>query len=130
MPHKNPPSTSYNCAKCPGYCCTYPRICVTKRDIKRLAEHFNLSLKIATERFTKAGFEKNEVILRHRPDEHFETACPFLHPEKRRCTIYEVRPTACREFPGTRRCGYYDFLTFERRVQDDPEHIAVTNNTE
>ena len=33
----------YDCSKCPGYCCSYPRIVVTDRDIKRLAKHFGLS---------------------------------------------------------------------------------------
>ena len=30
--------------------------------------------------------------------------------------------------PGDGRCGYYDFLAFERRTQDDPEFIATTDN--
>jgi hypothetical protein len=40
--------------------------------------------------------------------------------------VYEHRPRICRKFPGTVRCGYYDFLTFERRAQNDPEYIALT----
>jgi len=28
----------------------------------------------------------------------------------------------------SRRCGYYDFLSFERRAQEDKEFIATTNN--
>ena len=130
MPKKNMPPTSYNCARCPGYCCTYPRICVTREDIKRLARHFDIPEAEAATQFTKDGHEKDEIVLRHRPDEHFVTACRFLHPEKRRCTIYQVRPTACREFPGTKRCGYYDFLKFERQVQEDPDYIAVTDHSE
>jgi len=126
---KKPPKNSYNCDRCPSYCCTYPRICVTKRDIKRLAKHFDLSLEVAAERFTKKGHEKGEVVLRHQEDEHFGTACRFLHSEERHCTIYEARPTICRDFPGTRRCGYYDFLSFERRALEDPDYISVTNNT-
>jgi uncharacterized protein len=124
-----PPSTSYNCANCPGYCCTYTRICVTSRDIKRLAKHFDLSQDVAAKRFTTEGYEDNEIILGHKPDEHFVTACRFLDKEQRRCTIYEARPAACREFPGVRRCGYYDFLAFERRCQEDPDYISTTNNS-
>lgn len=26
------------------------------------------------------------------------------------------------------KCGYYVFLSFERRALDEPEHVAVTNN--
>ena len=35
----------YNCKKCPGYCCSYPLIALTKRDVERLAKHFRLSFK-------------------------------------------------------------------------------------
>ena len=41
-------------------------------------------------------------------------------------TVYEARPAICRDFPGGRRCGYYDFLKFERHHQDDPDFIALT----
>ena len=39
---KGPKRVQFNCAKCPGYCCSYPVIVVTKRDIERLAKHFGL----------------------------------------------------------------------------------------
>ena len=82
----------------------------------------------ARRKLTKKGDEPGEVVLRHRQDEYFGTACRFLDPETRRCTIYEARPRICRDHPGTARCGYYDFLTFERRMQDDPDYIATTNH--
>ena len=99
------------------------------RDIKRLAGHFDIRVDEAATRFTRPGYEKGEVILRHQEDEHFATGCQFLDQEERHCTIYEARPEACREFPGTRRCGYYDFLTFERNNQEDPDYISITNGT-
>jgi hypothetical protein len=43
--------------------------------------------------------------------------------------VYEARPAVCRDFPGTVRCGYYDFLSFERRNQEDEEYISTTWNT-
>jgi Fe-S-cluster containining protein len=118
----------YDCSRCPAYCCTYARIAVTPRDIKRLARHFGIGVREAKRRFTKRGEEKGEIVLRHQKDEHFGTACRFLDTETRRCTIYESRPTVCREFPGTVRCGYYDFLSFERNNQDDKEYISTTWN--
>jgi Fe-S-cluster containining protein len=48
-------------------------------------------------------------------------ACRFLDARTRRCTVYEDRPAVCRDYPDTPRCGYWDFLTFERKAQDDPE---------
>ena len=118
----------YDCNKCPAYCCTYPEIPVKKRDMKRLAKHFGLPVEKAREKFTKWDGEKKERVLRHRDDEHFLTACRFLDQETRNCTIYEARPQICRDFPGTKRCGYYDFLTFERMLLDDPDYVSTTDN--
>lgn len=133
MPRKTIPITapparvSYSCEKCPGYCCTYPLIEVGKRDIARMAKHFELTYQQAEERFTK--FDKGEKVraLRHRADEHFGTACQFLDREKRRCTIYAARPGVCREYPVQLKCGYYEFLKFERDQQGDEEFIATTS---
>lgn len=118
----------YNCDKCPAYCCTYSNITVTPRDLKRLAKHFGMSQKKAREKFTKKGEEPGERVLRHRKDEHYGTACRFLDPESRQCTVYSARPKICGEYPGTKRCGYYDFLCFERHIQDDPDVVATTYN--
>jgi hypothetical protein len=96
---------------------------VTRADVARLARRFGIDEEAAGRRFTKAGPEKGERVLRHRKDVIFQSACRFLHPETRRCTIYEDRPRACRDYPGTGRCGYYDFLCAERRRQEDPELV-------
>jgi len=34
---------SYSCSKCPGYCCSYPEIEITKRDVSQLAKHFGIT---------------------------------------------------------------------------------------
>ena len=115
----------YSCTRCPAYCCTYPQIPVTARDIKRLAKRFGTTEGKARERFTKAGEEKGSRILRHRQDAIFNSACMFLDEGSRRCTIYEDRPSPCREYPGTARCGYYDFLASERRRQEDDELVVT-----
>jgi Fe-S-cluster containining protein len=118
----------FNCDKCPAYCCSiYERVQVTKRDIKRLAKHFGLSVETARLRFTKR-WEK-EQVLRRKKDPIFGKACHFLNPETRKCTIYHARPGVCREFPLTKRCGYYDLLTFERRQQDDDDVLPVVQIT-
>ena len=118
---------SYNCSKCPAYCCSYERITVTRADLKRLAKHFGLKFLDARRKLTKDGEERGERVLRHRSDEHFGSVCRFLDPETRRCTVYEARPRICRDFPGATSCGYYDFLKFERSAQDDPDWIATTS---
>lgn len=132
----------YNCNKCPGYCCSYPNIELAEGDLERLAAHLGMTEAEVRKRHTakstaeddgesgvngKNGKERKRA-LKHADDEYFGTICAFLDQETRQCTIYEARPKICREFPGTKRCGYYDFLRFERKVQDDPEYIAVTDN--
>lgn len=116
----------FNCQRCPAYCCSYAHIIVNKIDLRRLAKHFGLDPATALDRFTKKGLKKNERVLRHKYDPHYGSVCRFLDGESRNCTIYTARPKICRDFPGTRRCGYYDFLAFERRVQNDPDYVATT----
>ncbi len=113
----------YDCSRCPAYCCSYPLIEVTKRDIARLARHFGLDDQTAEARFTKYDASEKARVLRHRRDEVFDSVCQFLDQKARRCTVYHARPGVCREYPDSHRCGYYDFLKFEREQQDDPEFI-------
>ena len=116
----------YSCSKCPAYCCSYPEIEVTPRDIERLAKHFDLSYRETEERYTKAGGKEKTQMLRHRKDSVFASVCKMLDQETRRCTVYEARPAVCRGFPDSQRCGYYEFLKFERTQQDDRKFIALT----
>jgi Fe-S-cluster containining protein len=121
-------SKSYDCSKCPGYCCSYPLIEVSRADVARLAKHHGLDYETAEERFT--FYDKGEKIrsLRKHKDEHFGTVCRFLDPKLRRCTVYEARPEACRDYPYSKSCGYYQFLKFERTLQDDKKFVATTNS--
>lgn len=115
----------YDCSKCPGYCCSYARIEVKNSDLKRLARHFDLDVEEAGRRFTRIykSDEGDERILRHRKDDVYGSICRFFDTDERRCTVYEARPAVCRDYPNGRKCGYYDFIRFERKHQDDPEFI-------
>jgi len=125
-PFPVPVRVYYSCKKCPAYCCTYEEIEVTQRDIARLAKHFGLTAKQASERFTKPDEENKVRVLRHQKDTVYKTACRFLDTKTRRCTVYEARPGVCRKYPDNVHCGYYEFLRFERSQQDDPEYVALT----
>ena len=118
----------YDCHNCPAYCCTYPRICVTGEDIARLARRLGISEAAVKRRFTRKGFEPGEVILRHRKDEVYGSACRFLDVDTRMCTVHDARPDVCQAHPGGPTCGYYAFLMAERRYQDDPEFVARAYN--
>ena len=117
------PRPLYDCSKCPAYCCSYDRIIVNKRDLARLAKHFDLDIETARAKFTKVV--EKETVLRHQKDEIYGSVCMFLDKKARRCTIYEARPGVCHEYPDWSRCGYYDFLKWERRQQEDEEFIPL-----
>jgi len=117
------PKIHYDCAKCPAYCCSYEQIGINKRDLNRLAKHFGVDADTALRRYTK--IKEGEVSLRHQKDEILGSVCMFLDKKTRRCTIYDARPGVCREYPDRPRCGYYEFLRWERRHQGDPDFIPL-----
>ena len=111
----------YDCSKCTAYCCSYPSIDVKPRDLNRLARHFDIDVETAEHRFTKVLH--GDRVMRHQKDKILQSVCMFLDLETRRCTIYEARPGVCHQYPDRPRCGYYDFLKWERTHQDDPEFL-------
>jgi Fe-S-cluster containining protein len=123
------PRKKYDCLKCPGYCCSYPVIEVKDRDAARIARHFNMPLDKAEKKFFKSshGYKR---VMRRKKDKHFGRICQFFDTEARRCTIYEVRPWPCRDFPGEDNCGYWDFLSFERNAQEDENYVSTTYHIE
>jgi uncharacterized protein len=114
----------YDCGQCAGYCCSYPRIEVKDSDVERLAEHFEITAKEAQRKFTRL-WEPGERILKHQKDTVYATICRFFDKKERRCTIYKARPDVCRQYPDGNRCGYYDFLKFERKHQGDDTFIPT-----
>jgi uncharacterized protein len=118
----------YNCSNCPAYCCSiYERVQVTRRDLQRLANHFQIDYDTAAQRFTTIW--QGERILRRKADPIFGKACKFLDPLKRQCTIYDARPKVCRDFPSRARCAYYDLLQFERAQQGDDTVVPLVQIT-
>ena len=117
---------TYDCKKCPGYCCSYPLIEVSRADIARLAKHFDVDHVTAEERFTLYDKEEKVRGLRKQKDEFFGTVCRFFDTKERRCGVYEARPATCRGYPYAKTCGYYQFLIFERDLQDDEKFVAMT----
>jgi Fe-S-cluster containining protein len=117
------PKPTYDCLKCPAYCCSYERIIVENKDLRRLAKHFDIDVETARRRFTKV--REGEQVLRHPKDKIYGSVCMFLDTRTRRCTIYDARPGVCHEYPDKPRCGYYDFLRWERTHQEDEQFIPL-----
>jgi uncharacterized protein len=119
----------YSCDHCPAYCCSYEQILVEPSDMRRLGRRFGLTAEEASRKFTKPGYDDGTRILKHRRDRIYGTACMFLDRRTRRCTVYEHRPEVCRDFPGRRRCHYFEFLQHERKAQED-EALVVRARVE
>ena len=85
-----------DCTTC-GNCCRELCIGVESQDIERLAKRLGI---------TSEEFEDRHVAVDNDCGEKFmpETPCPFLGGNL--CTVYEDRPTVCREFPHLHKEGF------------------------
>ena len=128
---KGQPST-YDCSRCSGFCCSYPLIEVTAKDITLLAKHFRISPQKARDKHTKDAKEPKLTklrVLRHQHHPAYHSICAFYDIDACCCSIYKARPAVCHEYPGRISCAYYDFLDFERKHQgDESVVIPVPNN--
>ena len=82
-----------DCLKCAN-CCKTTGPLFTDKDIMRIAKHFRMKPQQFTEQFLQLD-EENDYVLKSVP-------CTFLDADNY-CSIYEVRPKACLEFPHTDR---------------------------
>ncbi|MEQ8217424.1 MAG: YkgJ family cysteine cluster protein [Arenibacter sp.] len=79
-----------NCANC----CKTTGPLFTNADIERIAKHFRMKPQKFIDQFLRLD-DENDYVLQSVP-------CTFLGADNY-CSIYEVRPKACREFPHTNR---------------------------
>lgn len=86
-----------DCLQCAN-CCKTTGPLFTEKDSERIAKH--LKMKIA-------DFEKKFLRVDEDQDKVLQTLpCWFLNTDNT-CSIYDVRPKACREFPHTDRKKIY-----------------------
>ncbi len=90
-----------DCLSC-GNCCKTTPAWVTDKDVARLAKHFRMKEQKFIETYLSID-DDNEFILKTVP-------CIFLGADNS-CSIYEVRPKACREFPHTNRKKFYQIAS-------------------
>jgi Fe-S-cluster containining protein len=82
-----------NCLQCAN-CCKTTGPLFTTADIERVSKHLKQKQQQFISQFLKID-EDQDYVLQSVP-------CTFLDNENA-CSIYEVRPKACREFPHTGR---------------------------
>lgn len=84
---------STNCLECAN-CCKTTGPLFTDKDVDRIAKHFRMKSQKFIETYLRID-EENDFVLKSVP-------CTFLEADNY-CSIYDVRPKACREFPHTDR---------------------------
>ena len=86
-----------DCTKCAN-CCKILGPLFTEADVSRIAKHFRMRLLVFEDMYLRVD-EDNDKVFKSIP-------CPFLG-EDNLCSIYDIRPKACREFPYTDRKKIY-----------------------
>src|SRR5579862_5599800 len=85
-----------DCTTC-AHCCRTLQIVVDSKDIRRLSARLGM---------TPLQFSRRYVQVAEDRTKHFaSTPCPFLGADNR-CTVYEDRPQACRDFPYLHEKGF------------------------
>jgi hypothetical protein len=82
-----------DCLTCAN-CCKTTGPLFTNADVERIAKHFRLRPSQFIDQYLRVD-EENDYVLQ-------EVPCAFLGADNY-CSIYDVRPKACREFPHTDR---------------------------
>ncbi len=85
------------CLSCAN-CCKTTGPLLTSADISRIAKHLKLKEAQFVDDYLRKD-EDNDYVLQTLP-------CPFLGTDNY-CSIYSVRPKACREYPHTDRKKFY-----------------------
>ncbi|WP_299796898.1 YkgJ family cysteine cluster protein [uncultured Maribacter sp.] len=82
-----------DCLTCAN-CCKTTGPLFTNADVERISKSFRMKPQKFIETYLRVD-EENDFVLQ-------ETPCTFLGSDNY-CSIYDVRPKACREFPHTDR---------------------------
>ncbi|WP_093145216.1 YkgJ family cysteine cluster protein [Ulvibacter litoralis] len=82
-----------DCLTCAN-CCKTTGPLFTDKDVARIAKHFRMKEQKFIETYLRVD-EDNDFVLQQVP-------CTFLGADNY-CSIYDVRPKACGEFPHTNR---------------------------
>lgn len=97
-----------DCLQCAN-CCKTTGPLFTDKDSERIAKHLKMKIADFEQKFLRVD-EDQDKVLQNLP-------CWFLN-EDNTCSIYDVRPKACREFPHTDRKKIYQInhLTIKNTV--------------
>jgi len=112
---------SIHCLNCANCCKTTSPI-FRDNDIKKLAKHFRVKTHQFIDQYLKVDNDGDHV-LRTSP-------CPFLW-DNNECSIYNVRPLACKEYPHTNRKNMYQVIDLtQKNTEICPAVCKIIENIE
>jgi Fe-S-cluster containining protein len=102
------------CERCDARCCRSYSVHLTLDDagriargldvpMRRFAAHLPQPVRTATGFVLERGGRTHDLVLGYRPASEPERGCLFL--EGGRCSVYALRPRACRRFPAAVQGG-------------------------
>ncbi len=91
-----------DCLSCAN-CCKTMSPTFTMKDLKRIAAHFNVSIKEFKEKWLYFEEEDGDWMNKKQP-------CQFLNLSNNMCSIYEVRPDDCAGFPHLKKKKMVDYI--------------------
>ncbi len=83
-----------DCLTC-GNCCKTTSPIFTEKDIERISKYLKMKVLDFTNQYLRRD-EDDFMVLKSAP-------CSFLDLQNNECTVYDVRPKACSEYPHTNR---------------------------
>lgn len=109
-----------DCLDC-GNCCKTTSPIFTDKDIERISKHFKMKVIDFTNTYLQRD-EDNFMVLKSSP-------CSFLDESDNTCSIYDVRPKACAEYPHTNRRKFIGItdLTIENTFICPATYAIVEN---
>ncbi|HEU5052240.1 MAG TPA: YkgJ family cysteine cluster protein [Hanamia sp.] len=96
-----------NCLSCAN-CCKKMSPTYTNEDIKRISAHLQMTPKQFKEKWLYREPKENDWMNRSQP-------CQFLDLKTNMCTIYEVRPADCAEFPHFHKRPATDYFYIHKQ---------------
>jgi len=87
------------CESCEGACCRGESGYIWCRypEIEKMAEYLGMSLENFAKIYLKKVGHRYSLVEKRLAEDDY--ACIFFDTDKKRCSIYPVRPLQCRTFP-------------------------------
>lgn len=86
-----------DCTRCAN-CCRTANVTLDQDDIDRISKHLGLGTQEFTDKYLEPHEQEGMFAMRQKP-------CPLLGDDNL-CTVYDVRPAGCREYPHTDKEGF------------------------